>query len=62
MAGEAGQSYVVLKDLGENACVIFGRNSLQGDAAKVPEVVFFPAAVDAGGSTKVRSFHAKGLP
>lgn len=53
MAAEAGQSFVVLSELGENQCVVFGRNSLQGgeaEAVKVPEVVFVPA----GETTKVR--------
>lgn len=56
MATEAGQSFVVLKDLGENQCVVFGRNSLQGDGLAGPEVVFFPSADDAGQAIRV-SFH-----
>ena len=44
MAAEAGQSFVVLKDLGENQCVVVGRNALRGEASAVPEVVFFPAS------------------
>lgn len=54
MAGEAGQSFVVLKDLGENQCVVLGRNSVQGDAVAVPEVVFFPAG-SGGGAIQVKS-------
>lgn len=52
MAAEVGQSFVVLREFGENQCVVFGRNSLQGELepVKVPEVVFFPA----GDTTKVR--------
>lgn len=43
MACERGQSFVVLKDCGENQCVLLGRNALQGDVPGQPEVVFYPA-------------------
>lgn len=43
MASESGQSFVVLKDLGENQCLVFGRNSVNG-GPKVPEVVYYPAS------------------
>lgn len=53
MAGEAGQSFVVLGDLGENQCVVVGRNGVQSNGVAVPEVVFFPASTPAGSVTKV---------
>lgn len=52
MAIEAGESFVVLKDFGEDSCVILGRNSLAGSKS-VPEVVFFPEESSPADSIKV---------